>query len=41
MVRLSEGASRTTESLTEFNAATNHLSGAVSDLNDEVSRFTI
>ena len=41
MVRLSEGASRTAESLTEFNTATNHLCGAVSDLNDEVSRFTI
>ncbi len=41
MVRLSEGANRTAESLTEFNTATSHLRGAVGDLKDEVSRFTI
>ena len=41
MVRLSEGANRTAESLTEFNSATSHLRGAVGDLKDEVSRFTI
>ena len=41
MVRLSEGANRTAESLTEFNTATSHLRGAVGDLKDEVSRFTL
>jgi methyl-accepting chemotaxis protein WspA len=41
MIRLSEGASRTASSLEDFNKATTHLRGAVGDLKEEVSRFTI
>jgi methyl-accepting chemotaxis protein WspA len=41
MVRLAEGASRTAGALDEFNSATVHLRGAVGDLKEEVSRFTI
>jgi methyl-accepting chemotaxis protein WspA len=41
MIRLAEGASRTASSLDDFNKATIHLRGAVGDLKEEVSRFTI
>ena len=41
MMRLAEGAKQTAESLNTFNTATSHLRGAVGDLKDEVSRFTI
>jgi methyl-accepting chemotaxis protein WspA len=41
MVRLADGASRTGGALDEFNHATVHLREAVSDLKEEVSRFTI
>ena len=41
MVRLADGAARTAESLDDFNSATIHLREAVSDLKQEVSRFTI
>jgi methyl-accepting chemotaxis protein WspA len=41
MVRLADGASRTAASLGDFNKATTHLREAVSDLKEEVSRFTI
>jgi methyl-accepting chemotaxis protein WspA len=41
MIRLAEGASRTASSLEDFNKATTHLRGAVGDLKEEVSRFTI
>lgn len=41
MIRLSEGAARTASSLEDFNRATTHLRGAVGDLKEEVSRFTI
>ena len=41
MIRLAEGASRTASSLDDFNRATTHLRGAVGDLKEEVSRFTI
>ena len=41
MIRLADGASRTASSLGEFNTATSHLRGAVGDLKEEVSRFTI
>ena len=41
MIRLAEGASRTASSLDDFNKATTHLRGAVGDLKEEVSRFTI
>ncbi len=41
MVRLADGASRTAGALDEFNHATVHLRGAVGDLKEEVSRFTI
>jgi methyl-accepting chemotaxis protein WspA len=41
MVRLAEGATRTAGALHDFNAATTHLRGAVGDLKEEVSRFTI
>jgi methyl-accepting chemotaxis protein WspA len=41
MIRLAEGAARTASSLDDFNKATAHLRGAVGDLKEEVSRFTI
>ena len=41
MIRLAEGASRTASSLDDFNKATVHLRGAVGDLKEEVSRFTV
>jgi methyl-accepting chemotaxis protein WspA len=41
MIRLAEGAARTASSLDDFNKATTHLRGAVGDLKEEVSRFTI
>jgi|694.fasta_scaffold04493_7 methyl-accepting chemotaxis protein WspA len=41
MIRLAEGAARTASSLEDFNKATAHLRGAVGDLKEEVSRFTI
>jgi len=41
MVRLSDGAARTATSLESVNRATTHLRGAVGDLKEEVSRFTI
>jgi len=41
MVRLADGAARTADSLDDFNSATVHLREAVSDLKQEVSRFTI
>jgi methyl-accepting chemotaxis protein WspA len=41
MIRLAEGATRTASSLDDFNKATAHLRGAVGDLKEEVSRFTI
>ena len=41
MIRLANGATRTASSLNAFNQATTHLRGAVGDLKEEVSRFTI
>ena len=41
MVRLAEGAARTATSLDEVNRATGLLRGAVGDLKEEVSRFTV
>jgi len=41
VVRLSDGAHQTSISLREFNKATDHLREAISDLKEEVSRFTI
>jgi methyl-accepting chemotaxis protein WspA len=41
VVRLSDGAHQTSVSLREFNKATDHLREAISDLKEEVSRFTI
>ena len=41
LIRLAEGAARTASSLEDFNKATAHLRGAVGDLKEEVSRFTI
>jgi methyl-accepting chemotaxis protein WspA len=41
MIRLAEGAARTASSLDDFNKATTLLRGAVGDLKEEVSRFTV
>ena len=41
MIRLAEGAARTASSLDDFNKATSLLRGAVGDLKEEVSRFTV
>jgi methyl-accepting chemotaxis protein WspA len=41
MIRLADGATRTATSLNDFNKATTHLRGAVGDLKEEVSRFTL
>ncbi|WP_406699527.1 methyl-accepting chemotaxis protein [Singulisphaera sp. Ch08] len=41
VVRLSDGAHQTSVSLREFNKATDHLREAISELKEEVSRFTI
>jgi methyl-accepting chemotaxis protein WspA len=41
VVHISEGASQTSVSLREFNKATNYLREAVSELKEEVSRFTL
>lgn len=41
VVRLSDGAHQTSVSLREFNKATDHLREAISELKEEVSRFTL
>jgi methyl-accepting chemotaxis protein WspA len=41
VVQINEGASQTSVSLREFNKATNYLREAVSELKEEVSRFTL
>ena len=41
VIRISEGASQTLDSLREFNLATGHLREAVGGLKDEVSRFRV
>jgi methyl-accepting chemotaxis protein WspA len=41
MIRLADGATRTATSLEAFNEATDHLRGAVADLKEEVTRFTV
>ena len=41
MVRLSEGARRTSQSLQEFNKANSHLRDAVSGLTEEVAHFNL
>ena len=41
MTQLTEGARQTSASIREFDRATNSLRGAVSGLNDEVSRFIL
>jgi methyl-accepting chemotaxis protein WspA len=41
VVRVSEGASQTLASLTEFNQATGHLRESVGGLKEEVSRFRV